>query len=86
MLALTYISFVPLSTYMPLTFRALGLDGVEWYFLGVGLTGTVARLRATGVVVERYPTDKDATDLELALDLALAGLPPLPGGEPGARA
>ncbi|NCA12701.1 MAG: thiamine diphosphokinase [Proteobacteria bacterium] len=34
-------------------------------------TGTVARLRATGVVVERYPTDKDATDLELAIDVAI---------------
>ncbi len=34
-------------------------------------TGTVARLRATGVVVEQYPTDKDATDLELAIDVAI---------------
>ena len=33
--------------------------------------GTVARMRDAGVVVERYPTDKDATDLELAIDAAI---------------
>jgi thiamine pyrophosphokinase len=30
----------------------------------------VERARAAGAVVERHPTDKDATDLELAFDLA----------------
>ncbi|MDP9334864.1 MAG: thiamine diphosphokinase [Actinomycetota bacterium] len=30
----------------------------------------VARARAAGAVVERHPVDKDATDLELALDAA----------------
>jgi thiamine pyrophosphokinase len=33
--------------------------------------GTVARLRDAGVVVERYHTDKDATDLELAIIAAI---------------
>src|SRR5439155_10990786 len=30
----------------------------------------VDRARAAGAVVERHPVDKDATDLELALDVA----------------
>lgn len=33
---------------------------------------TVARLEAAGVLVERHPADKDATDLELAIDVAVA--------------
>lgn len=31
----------------------------------------VARLRADGVPIERYPEDKDASDLELAIEVAL---------------
>ena len=37
--------------------------------------GTVARLAAAGVALERHPTAKDETDLEVALERALAGDP-----------
>jgi thiamine pyrophosphokinase len=35
----------------------------------------VARLEAAGVTIHRYPADKEKTDLELALDLAIAEQP-----------
>lgn len=35
--------------------------------------GTLAAVERSGVPVERYPADKDATDLELALERVIAG-------------
>jgi predicted MFS family arabinose efflux permease len=74
LIGLSMISFVPLSTYMPLSFRALGLEGVEWYFLGVGLSGTLARVLTAGRVDQlgRFPS------MVVGFVLELAGLALLP--------
>lgn len=41
----------------------------------------LAQARASGAVVEQHPTDKDKTDLELALDRAVAACAQRPGAE-----
>lgn len=66
----------------------IGADGGTQHILSLGLKPhvvvgdldslnimTVAGLERNGVNVIRYPTDKDATDLELALDYALQQKP-----------
>jgi len=66
----------------------IGADGGTRHILSLGLKPhvvigdldslnftTVAGLEKNGVTVLRYPTDKDATDLELALDYALQQQP-----------
>ncbi|MFG1925733.1 thiamine diphosphokinase [Cryptosporangium sp. NPDC048952] len=61
-----------------------GVDGAHGIGLRVGLAigdfdsaseGAADRVLAEGGRVERYPAKKDATDLELALDAALARTP-----------
>ncbi len=66
----------------------IGVDSGIDHALGLGLpvhqavgdfdsvsSKGLAAVRASGAVVERYPTAKDATDLELALDAALSREP-----------
>lgn len=66
----------------------IGADGGTQHILSLGLKphvvigdldslnfSTAAGLEKSGVTVLRYPTDKDATDLELALDYALQQQP-----------
>ncbi|WP_170323638.1 thiamine diphosphokinase [Cryptosporangium phraense] len=61
-----------------------GVDGAHGIGLRVGLAvgdfdsasaSAAARVEAEGGQVERYPAAKDATDLEIALDAALARAP-----------
>jgi thiamine pyrophosphokinase len=66
----------------------IAADGGALHLLGMGLlphllvgdldsldAASLARLEAAGVEIRRYPTDKDETDLELALRCALEGQP-----------
>jgi len=69
---------------VPLGARVIAADGGLEHALALGLDVSVAvgdfdsvspdalaAAEAAGVRIERYPAEKDATDLELALDLAL---------------
>ncbi len=66
----------------------IAADGGARHLLGMGMlphlllgdldsldVASLARLEAAGVEIRRYPTDKDETDLELALRCALQGQP-----------
>lgn len=65
--------------------RLIGADGGTLHLLALGLTphavvgdldslptATVEKLAAQGVAIERHPRAKDKTDLELAIDRAVA--------------
>jgi thiamine pyrophosphokinase len=68
--------------------RIFCADGGTRHALALGLTPEViigdldslepelvAELETSGVAIQRHPVDKDQTDLELALELAVAGQP-----------
>ncbi|HEX9922661.1 MAG TPA: thiamine diphosphokinase [Anaerolineae bacterium] len=77
-----------LRAHLRPTDRIFCADGGTRHALALGLTPEaiigdldslapelVAELQEAGVAIERHPVDKDQTDLELALELAVAGQP-----------
>lgn len=77
-----------LKAHLRPTDRIFCADGGAYHALELGLTPeliagdldslkpeTVNQMEAAGVAIQRYPADKDKSDLEITLDLALAEQP-----------